>query len=55
MVAGGGAIAFGTGRDGNAEVYVMRSDGSSPENLTSDPGADTKRPWSTRPVDSIGI
>ena len=40
----GSAIAFGTGRDGNAEVYVMDSDGGNPENLTNDPAPTASPP-----------
>src|SRR5207253_3237182 len=34
--ADGQWLAFGTSRDGNAEVYVSRSDGSAPRRLTND-------------------
>lgn len=33
-------IVFETNRDGNVEVYVMGTDGSSPTNLTNDPSGD---------------
>ena len=33
----------------------MDPDGSNPENLTNDPGADVKPAWSTRPAESVGI
>ena len=35
-----GRIAFDSDRDGNAEVYVMHTDGSNLTNLTNNPAAD---------------
>jgi TolB protein len=45
-VSRSGQIAFGTSRDGNAEVYVMQADGSQPVRRTEDPGDDVKPRWS---------
>ena len=42
----GSKVAFTTNRDGNADVYIMDADGSSPANLTNDPGADFDPAWS---------
>ena len=42
----GDRIAFESNIDGNAEIYVMNADGSSPERLTFFPGQDTKPSWS---------
>ena len=39
-------IAFMSGRDGNAEIYVMNADGGKPRNLTNHPGADANPAWS---------
>src|SRR5262245_52501067 len=41
-----GKIAFGSLRDGNAEIYVMNQDGSSQTRLTVDPGTDSQAAWS---------
>lgn len=43
-------IAFTSARDGNREIYVMRSDGSGQTNLTNDPNADDQNPawWAPR-------
>ena len=38
-------IAFGTGRDGNSEVYVMAADGANPRNLTRNPAQDAGAAW----------
>ena len=38
---GCGDIAFASTRDGNQDIYVMRSDGSGLERLTTDPARDT--------------
>lgn len=43
--ADGSRILFGSGRDGNQEVYVMRSDGSDERNLTNDPARDVGGSW----------
>jgi Tol biopolymer transport system component len=42
----GSRIAFRSERDGNAEIYVMSADGSSPIRLTSDPAQDESPAWS---------
>lgn len=42
----GSKIAFVSVRDGNAEIYVMNANGSSPVNLTNDAGADDHPVWS---------
>jgi Tol biopolymer transport system component len=47
--ADGSRIAFQTDRDGNQEVYVMNANGSSPMNLTQDPGNDVPGSWSACP------
>ena len=40
-------IAFVSNRDGNSEIYVMNSDGSSQQNLTNNPTANEEKPaWS---------
>jgi len=39
-------IAFTSERDGNAEIYVMNSDGSEQTNLTNSPSADFRPRWS---------
>ena len=36
----GSKIAFASGRDGNAEIYVMNADGTNVVRLTNDPGND---------------
>ncbi|HEY0407830.1 MAG TPA: DUF4214 domain-containing protein [Pyrinomonadaceae bacterium] len=41
-----GKIAFSTTRDGNSEIYVMNSDGSSQTRLTNDPAFDGDPAWS---------
>lgn len=41
-----GRIAFGTSRDGNAEVYVMAADGSDPVRMTDHPHDDVRPGWS---------
>ena len=38
-------IAFGSDRDGNQEIYVMKADGSSPRRLTNAPGDDLYPMW----------
>ena len=40
------AIAFVSTRDGNYEIYVMDADGSTPINLTNDPGGNLAPVWS---------
>jgi TolB protein len=42
----GRKLAFVSGRDGNAEIYVMSSDGSAQENLTRNPANDSHPTWS---------
>jgi Tol biopolymer transport system component/photosystem II stability/assembly factor-like uncharacterized protein len=42
----GKKIAFTTNRDGNNEIYVMNSDGSSAFDLSSDPASDFEPDWS---------
>ena len=39
-------IAFVSERDGNAEIYIMRSDGSGKRNLTHHPSPDLSALWS---------
>ena len=39
-------IAFGSSRDGNAEIYVMKADGSGLTNLTNNPADDGGPVWS---------
>ena len=39
-------IGFTTNRDGNYEIYVMRSDGSEPHRLTERAGSDGQGSWS---------
>jgi TolB protein len=41
-----GKIAFVSGRDGNAEIYVMNPDGSEQTNLTQNASADANPSWS---------
>jgi TolB protein len=38
-------IAFGSDRDGNQEIYVMKPDGSDPRRLTNAPGDDLYPMW----------
>jgi Tol biopolymer transport system component len=38
-------IAFTSTRDGNAEVYIMRSTGQSQANLSNSPGQDKDPAW----------
>lgn len=42
----GTQIALGTSRDGNAEIYVMKSDGTEPRRLTNHIADDVKPRWS---------
>ena len=42
----GRKLAFVSGRDGNAEIYVMNADGSAQENLTRQPASDSHPSWS---------
>ncbi len=46
MGGASGQIAFVSDRDGNAEIYVMNADGSSPTRLTSNPATDFQPAWS---------
>jgi len=41
-------IAFGSDRDGNQEIYVMKADGSSPRRLTNAPGDDLYPMWASQ-------
>ena len=41
-----GRIVFTSGRDGNAEIYVMDADGGNQENLTNNPAYDGQPDWS---------
>lgn len=43
----GGKILFTSTRDGNAEVYMMNSDGSSQQNLTKNSSHDYEAAWSS--------
>jgi uncharacterized repeat protein (TIGR01451 family) len=43
---GNGKVAFTSGRDGNAEIYVMNLDGSGVTRLTTDPAIDFAPAWS---------
>jgi len=45
----GTRIVFSSRRDGNFEIYVMNADGSSPVNLTNDPGGDISPTWAPCP------
>jgi hypothetical protein len=45
-IGGGGKIAYVSFRDGNAEIYVMEGDDSSPERLTNHPEIDDWPAWS---------
>lgn len=45
----GSRIVFASRRDGNYEIYVMNADGSSPINITNDPGADIRPAWAPCP------
>jgi Tol biopolymer transport system component len=42
----GGRIAFGSSRDGDFEIYVMRCDGGQVRRLTNSPGVDMRPAWS---------
>jgi D-alanyl-D-alanine carboxypeptidase len=42
----GSRIAFGSDRDGNAEIYVMSADGSNQVNVTNAPSGDFGASWS---------
>ncbi len=42
----GGLIAFTSGRDGNAEIYLMAADGSGQRRLTRNPPANFAPAWS---------
>lgn len=48
----GTRIVFQSNRDGNAEIYVMNSDGSSQTRLTNNPAFDSNPAWSS---DGAGI
>jgi Tol biopolymer transport system component len=39
-------IAFTSGRDGNAEIYVMNADGTNQTRLTINPANDFDPAWS---------
>lgn len=45
-VAPDGRVAFGTSRDGNAEIWTMALDGSAPRRLTDHPTDDVDPAWS---------
>jgi Tol biopolymer transport system component len=45
----GSRIVFTSRRDGNREIYVMNSDGSSPVNISQDPGEDRNPVWAPCP------
>ncbi len=42
----GRKIAFGSERDGNADIYVMNADGSGQQRLTRNPASDHSADWS---------
>lgn len=42
----GKRIAFQSSRDGNGEIYVIKSDGSGEQNLTRNPAVDLEPAWS---------
>lgn len=42
----GSAITFHTNRDGNFEIYIMKSSGASQTRLTNDPALDVNPDWS---------
>ena len=44
----GARIAFGTSRDGNAEIYVMLADGAQPSRRTEHPADDVRPAWPDR-------
>jgi PKD repeat protein len=41
-----GDIVFTSNRDGNNEIYVMKTDGNSPVNVTNNPANDNQPAWS---------
>ncbi|MCB9154075.1 MAG: PD40 domain-containing protein [Caldilineae bacterium] len=43
--ADNGLIAFSSDRDGNAEIYTMRPDGSEPQRITDHPAEDRSPSW----------
>jgi Tol biopolymer transport system component len=51
----GTKIAFWSDRQGNAEIYVMNSDGTNQTRLTNNPAEDHSPTWSPRPIVSIDI
>ena len=44
----GSKIVFQSDRDGNAEIYVMGTDGTNPRRLTEDPATDTMPSFSSK-------
>ena len=38
-------IVFHSWREGNAEIYVMDTDGANPQNLTNNPADDLRPAW----------
>jgi len=46
LASSSGVIAFSSSRDGNLEIYVMKSDGTNPRRVTDDDASDRLPAWS---------